>query len=320
MRLKAYVSWPDGGLGWLPGALLAAFRTVRRERPDVLFSSSAPYAGHLVALVVHRLTGIPWVADFRDEWAENPHLASQPGPLKWLARRIERMIARDAATLVAAADYFRLAGGAPFETITNGVDPADVPQTPATPPTDRFRLCFVGTLYGTIDLAPVLVALRHLIADGDINSRRFELRIVGGIWLTDFRAPDGVTVTQTGYVAHGEAVAEMRSATALLLFVPEESLAPSGKIFEYLAAERPVLCVTRPDNLAARLVTCFHAGATAPPGDPVAIAAALHFLYAQWEADELAAPGHARERVLERYSRRELTRRLADVLDSAVGR
>ena len=36
MRLKAYVAWPDGGLGWAPAAFVAAWREVRRERPDVL--------------------------------------------------------------------------------------------------------------------------------------------------------------------------------------------------------------------------------------------------------------------------------------------
>lgn len=179
MRLKAYVSWPDGGLGWAPAALIAAAREARRERPDVIYSTSAPYGGHLVALAVHRLTGIPWVADFRDEWAADPHATDRPRPLAWLNGRIERAIRRHAARTVVVADYFQLAGDGPRVTITNGVDPADVPEADGTPPAHRFRLTYVGTVYGTIDLAPVTAALERLIAAGEIAPEELELRIVG---------------------------------------------------------------------------------------------------------------------------------------------
>lgn len=324
MRLKAYVSWPDGGIGWAPSALVAALRELRRERPDAIYSSSSPYGGHLVALALHRLTGIPWVADFRDEWSANPHLAGQPRTLTWLSRRAERAITRHAARTVVAADYFQLAGGAEAdgrrETITNGVDDADLPRTGGAPPRDRFRLSFVGTLYGPIDLAPVMAALERLVRDRVIDPDRFELRIVGSQWIPGFSAPSGIAMEETGYVSHERAIAEMHEATALLLFVPAASLAPSGKLFEYLAAERPLLCVTRLDSLAARLVEDWHAGVTAAPDDVDGIAAALGGLYERWAEDRLPPPTGTRRRVLDRYSRRELTRRLAATLDAATAR
>ncbi len=322
-RPQPWIAWPDGGIGWTPMALAAAWREIRRQRPDVIYSSSSPYGGHLVALVLQRLTGIPWVADFRDEWAYNPHLLGQPRLLARLSRIAERAIARRAARIVVAADYFRLAGDAadaPRATIPNGVDPADLPAADGSPPADRFRLSFVGTLYGPIDLAPVMAALERLVADGAIDPARFELRIVGNVMIAGLAAPDGIRMEQTGYVSHARAVAEMRDASALLLYVPEESLAPSGKLFEYLAAERPVLCVTRPDNLAARLVEEWDAGVAAAPSDVPAVAGALHTLYARWDAGTLSPPAGARERVLARYSRRELTRQLAGVLDDVTRR
>ena len=79
----------------------------------LLYSTSAPYAGHLVALVIARLTGIPWVADFRDEWASNPHLAGQPRVLAALAARAERAITARARRVVVAADYFGSRGCRP---------------------------------------------------------------------------------------------------------------------------------------------------------------------------------------------------------------
>ncbi len=320
MRLKEYVAWPDGGFGWAPSAFAAAWREVRRQRPDVIYSTSAPYGGHLVAMALHRLTGIPWVADFRDEWAADDHATDRPRPLVRLNSRIERAIRRHAAHTVVVADYFRLASGGPRTTITNGVDPEDVPEAEGSPPEDRFRFTYVGTVYGTIDLAPVVAALQRMIAAGEVAPQELELRIVGGIWLPGFSVPDGVPLTQTGYVGHDEAIAEMRQATALLLYRPPSSLAPSGKIFEYLAAERPVLCVTRPDNLAAQLVSEWDAGLVAHPGDEQGIQDALRELLRRWRAAELTAPHGSRARVLERFSRRELTRQLAGVLDDATAR
>jgi len=321
-RLRLWASWPDGGLGWAPAAFLAVRRELRRERPDVIFSSSAPYGGHVVALALHRLTGIPWVADFRDEWASNPHLAEQPHLLAEASRRAERAIARAADRIVVAADYFELEGASPSDprrvTITNGVDAADIAADDAEPVADRFRLSFIGTLYGTIDAAPILEAVERLIADGAVDPERFELRVVGNVWIPGFAGPDGVPLVQTGYVSHDQAVAEMRRSTALLLYVPAASRAPSGKVFEYLAAERPILCVTRPDNLAATLVREWDAGETAAPDDEQAIATALRSMYERWEAGELRAPHGVRERVLAHYSRRELTGRLAEVLESAA--
>jgi glycosyltransferase involved in cell wall biosynthesis len=318
-RLRQWVAWPDGGLGWAPFALVAAWREVRRQRPDAIFSSAAPQGGHLAAMLLSRLTGIPWVADFRDDWASSTYLADQPWPLPALSRRAERAFTDAADRVVVVADYFRLEGDPPQTVIPNGVDAPDVPERSEMPADDRFRLSFVGTLYESIDARPVMDSVLRLVKAGVIDRDRFELRVVGNVMIPGFTPPDGLPMHATGYLSHEEAVEEMRRSTALLHYRPPGSLAPSGKIFEYLAVERPVLCVTRPDNLAARLVSDWDAGVAADPADEDAIDAALRSLYERWANGALAPPSGVRERVLAHYSRRELTRRLAEVLDEVAG-
>lgn len=319
-------TWPDDCAGWAPAALWRTLREVRRARPDVLLSTSAPYTAHLVALVVHRLTGIPWVADFRDEWAMNPHAAELPAWRRRLDRLAERAITRHADRVVVAADYFDLVGApegsARRLTIPNGVDEADLPAQPSAPhaPRDVFVLSHVGTLYAEQDCAPVLAALRRLAARGAIDPARFVLRIVGNDWLPPSGEPDPVTVVRTGYVEHARAVDEMASADALLLYVAPSSRAPSGKLFEYLAAERPLLCVTRQDNLAWTLTRDWDAGVCADPEDPAAVEDAILALWRAWEDGTLAPGPDVRDRVLRRFSRRTLTGRLADVLAAAAAR
>jgi len=72
-RWRPLIAWPDQQLPWGPFALLAAYREIRRARPDVIYSTAPPHTAHIVGWILHRLTGIPLVADFRDEWSTNPH-------------------------------------------------------------------------------------------------------------------------------------------------------------------------------------------------------------------------------------------------------
>jgi glycosyltransferase involved in cell wall biosynthesis len=324
LRLRALrhlVAWPDEMLAWGPFALAAALREVRRSRPDAIFSTSAPHTAHLVAWIVHRLTGIPWVTDFRDEWSNNPH-GEQPGLVRRLNRRVERAITGRAARVVVVADYFQMAGAPPDRVVVipNGVDEDDIDDIPAAPaePRTRLRLSHVGTLYGDRDCAPVLAALRRLVDRGELDPDDLELRIVGNDWLAglDERVP--VRLSRTGYVGHRDAVAEMRAADALLFYVAPSSLAPSGKIFEYLASERPILCVAHPDNLASRLVRDWEAGSWAAPDDDAGIERAILDLVARGRDGGLDALPDVRRRTLEQYSRRALAGRLAGVLDEAA--
>ena len=320
MRLKAYVAWPDGGFGWAPAAFVAAWREVRRERPDVIYSTSAPYGGHLVAMALHRLTGIPWVADFRDEWAADDHAADRPRALD--AAQQAASSARSRAT-PRRPWWWPTTSGSPGDgprtTITNGVDPEDVPEAAGSPPADRFRLTYVGTVYGTIDLAPVVAALAA--ADRRrARSRRdeLELRIVGGIWLPGFAVPDGVPLTQTRLrgprrgdrgdaAGDGAAAVQARRRASRRRGRSSSTSPPSGRCCasrvpttwprSSCRSGMPVSWRIRATSGRSRTRCARSTGAG--------------------EAGELAAPRGSRERVLERFSRRELTRQLAGVLDDA---
>jgi glycosyltransferase involved in cell wall biosynthesis len=321
--LAGLVIWPDGGLGWAPALLWRAWREVRRNPPDAIYSTSSPYSAHLVARLLARRTGIPWVADFRDEWAHDVHQREAPPLARWLSHRAEKAVMSDASEVVVVADYFELDGIKPGTrtTITNGVDPDDLAGLPVAPPQrrDRMRLSFVGTLYAERDCAPVLEALGRLVEDGRLPADAVEFRVIGNVWLPGAERILPANTVHTGYVDHNRALEEMREADVLLLYVPPASLAPSGKLYEYLASERPILCVARRDNLAFQLVDEWGAGAAAEPGDGAAIEAALLDLYERWREGGLPDVAGVRERTLEHYGRPRLAEQLAGVLDRAAG-
>ena len=202
--------------------------------------------------------------------------------------------------------------------IVNGVDPADFRSELPGPPADRFVLSFIGSLYDSINPAAALRVLASLAERGTIDAERIEVRFVGSVWIPGFAPPPGIRVETTGYVPHAQAVAEMRAATALLFYVPSSSLAPSGKLFEYLASGRPLLCLARPDNLASRLVAEWDAGVTAEPDDEEAIEQAFLTLWRRWENAGLADQEQVRANVFEQYSRQANAARLAEVLDEVT--
>ena len=228
-QLAHYIGWPDETCGWLPAATVAALRVVRSWHPDVIFSSSYPYTAHFVALAVNRLTGVPWVADFRDEWASNAFFTGQPSLATRLSVAGERAVTGRAAKTVVVADWFRLSGAPPAQPIEipNGIDADDLEDLPPVQPGDpsRFSLSHVGSVYGQRDFVPVLAALRRLVDAGRVDPSAMELRVVGNVWLDGLEERSPVPVVRVGYVDHRSALTEMRRATALLLYVPPSSLA-----------------------------------------------------------------------------------------------
>jgi glycosyltransferase involved in cell wall biosynthesis len=318
-RALAFIGWPDAYAGWIPGAVWTALRTARRHRPEVVYSTSPPVSAHLVALIVSRLLRLPWVADFRDGWTLNPQQEQVPVVLQRANARLEDAVVKRATRLVIADETIELRGTEPDALIQNGVDTDDLP-THGGRNGDTFRLTYAGTLYGARNLEPVFAALKKMIATGRLDADRFELRLVG----SDFRGQragsdlEALPMQATGYVDHRRALSEMAASDALLLFQPAGWPGASGKLYEYLATGRPILCVAPDDSVPSRLVHELAAGECASPDEPAAIEAAIASLYRRWRDGELGVNDRVRRVAVERFSREALAGRLADVLDAAI--
>lgn len=315
----AAVSWPDAMNGWVTAAARAARAAIQRDGAEVLYTTSAPYSAHLAGLIVARQTGIPWVADFRDEWTRNPYLRRQPRALRVISEHAERAVLGRADQLLTVSDDFRFAdealAGPKRKTIPNGVDESDVSLAPSPRAGKPFTLTYVGTLYGPRDAAPVLRALSRLADCGRVDPARVRFRAVGNMWSGDTPHAGLVPSSVTGYLPHEQAVAEMAAASALLIYEPPGSRAMTGKVFEYLATGRPVLCVAPRDSAVFALVTHLAGGTCVQPDDDEGIEAAIEGLYRAWHTGKLLTDPQVRERVLASYSRRVLAGRLAAVLD-----
>jgi glycosyltransferase involved in cell wall biosynthesis len=323
---KVDIVWPDVRAGWLVPAVHAGLRAIDAESPEVIYSTHPPATAHLVALILHRMTDIPWVADFRDGWSLDPLFSSYGESLpEYRAARdsLEEVITSEATFVTVADDSIDLRGlpgtAAHRVVIANGVDPEDfigsAPKSSAGSP--RVRLSHVGTLHHLRHGATPFRALRHGLDSGRIDAARIELRLVG--WTTSAVAlPSDLPITTTGYVDHASAIAEMRSASALLFYEEVERKAVTGKIYEYLAAGLPILAVTAPDNLGARLVSELQAGACVDVRDLPAVVEAIGELQDASAQGRLRIMPSVREQALRRFSRRDRAAELAAVLQRAA--
>ena len=328
---EAGMLWPDVRAGWLNPAVSEGLRAIADESPSVIYSTHPPATAHLVALILHRITRIPWVADFRDGWTLDPLFSAygQSLPEFTAARRLlEETITSEATFVTVADDSMALRGLEPDDerrvTIGNGVDPDDFyAAAPSRLPPDssRLRLSHVGTLHHARDGASLFQALRNGVDTGQIDPGKIEVRLVG--WATptvNVPAPADLPITATGYVNHTAALAEMLSASALLFYEEAERKAVTGKIYEYLATGLPILSVASPNNLGAALVRELGAGVCVDVRDPAAVAAAIAELQGAWAEGRLRVRPSVREQALRRFSRRDRALELATVLrQAAVG-
>jgi glycosyltransferase involved in cell wall biosynthesis len=322
MRAVAQIGWPDPMIGWFPAVLWHGLRAAGSHRPHVLYSTSPPITAHLAALLVHQRTGIPWVADFRDGWTTFPHADPLYAPLARASAMLETKVVSKASFVVTADESVRLVGvdaNDPRSVIVrNGVDAADLASSASLQPDPgRFVLSYVGSLYDTRDGAPVIDAIKRMLQAGRLDRRDFELRVVGDARL-DEAGLRGLPITRTGYVGHRKALEEMRRASALLFYSNPENCGSTGKIYEYLAVGRPILCVAGADNLGYRLVERLRAGECVEPGNDEGVACALERLMTRWRAGTLGVDPAVCDETVRQFSRRDLASQLAAVLRAAA--
>src|SRR6478752_4726543 len=310
---------PDEGVPWNITAIPAAIKIVRDEGIDVVITTSPPGSVHLIVAAVKAATSARWVADLRDSLVAHPHRDSQ----RLLVRvkeqgqhGVARLIASQAdgisAVSEAIAEEMRTRNPhGPVVTIANGSDFDDFSGLEYHPGAERFRITHAGSFFGKRDPRPFLTALSRV--DGVVA--RF---------LGDFRSSDrewaaGIAdrIELIPYAPHRRSLELQRDSEALLLLIPEAGGRGrgvlSGKVFEYLAAGRPILAVVPPDGAAARLIRETGAGIVAAADDVPALTAALVELHGKWQAGALdGTPLSPADR--ERLGRSARVEELADVL------
>jgi hypothetical protein len=328
-----YLGWtalPDRWVSWCLGAIPAGLAMIRRHRPQAIWSTYPIASAHLIALVLARLSGLPWIADMRDPMTDVDYPAN---PLQrrfylWLeAQTLRRCTLAVCVTPGALADYqarFPELPRARLALIENGYDEdnfasaGDVSVTPRKPG-EPFTLLHSGIIYPSErDPVPLFEALAALQADGRLQPGQLRV-LLRATAHDDYLAPVierlgiGNLVQLAPPVPYRAALAEMLAADGLLILQAGNcNRQVPAKLYEYLRAQRPILALTDAAGDTAAVLRGAGVDTVAALDDRAAIEAALlRFLALAAAGQAPLAPPAA----VASASRRGRTVQLAQLLD-----
>lgn len=329
-----WLQTPDLAVGWLPAGLVATLDAIYRHRGQALYSSAPHWTAHLIAMLAKRISGRPWIADFRDPWRSNPFRRLPYPSVDRFDAWLESQVVSRADRVICNSNYVQadfesrfphLAGR--FVTIPNGFEPEDFAGLAASRPigTDQLVLTHAGYFHGPRRPHAIFEAVRSL-RDRAETRRPPRLQLIGtptyeGRCLKsiagEFGVEDGVDVL--GEVPHRQALEFMNGSDIQLLVGfsggGSEFQVPS-KLFEYLGIGRPILALApRHGAICDVVMRGGVPGEVCDPDDPRGIADAIVRLESR-----ACGPNLPRESANSLYHRREQVAQIARLIDEACRR
>jgi glycosyltransferase involved in cell wall biosynthesis len=329
-RLLAEASaHPDAESGWRNAAVECGLAILAEGGFSAIVSTSPPATTHLVALQLKQRTGVPWVADLRDLWADN-YAYPWSSLRRTYDRRIERRVLKQADAVVSVSEplaaVLRAQHPLPVHSIPNGF-PKEEMLTPLPELTREFSISYTGTLYpGKRDPLPLLEALRGLIANGRIDPVTLRIRFYGRNvehdWLRSLIAASQLVPCTIlgGLLPRAEVLQRQRESQILLALDWTDENQPgvfTEKIFEYLAARRPILSLGPSGSVVDMLLR--ETGAGVHCSTTASVSEFLEQSYGQFLRDR-AVSYSGRAEATSRYDHGAMCRRFADVLNPLPAR
>jgi glycosyltransferase involved in cell wall biosynthesis len=289
---------PDPRRGWNRFAFKKACEIIETRKIDHVITTSPPHSTQLIGLKLKKkYPEIQWIADLRDPWTDI-YYYDKFYPT-FLSKRIDSayeksvLISADKIITIGKSLKELFSSKIPgieekIEVISNGYDEEDFSALIASKP-GILRISYVGTLSGSYPINGFLKALKLLSEEG-IN---FWLRFTGVVSQEHKElissATGGSNIEFIPYSGHLTAIRNMLDASVLLLIIPDHLSSRSiitGKLFEYLASGKPVICLGPVDGDAAKILEETGHGKTFDYNDSAGISEYLTILSSNPEITE----------------------------------
>src|SRR5712692_668032 len=328
-RYPAFAARPDRWVSWWLGAVPKGLAMIRNYRPHAIWSTYPIATAHKIGHTLHRLSGLPWIADFRDPMAQDGYPAN---PKTWRSfRKIEERALRSASFSVfvtpgAARTYRERYPDVPvgrLAVVENGYDeesfarlesPDKGPLLPGT-----FTLIHSGIVYPSErDPTQLFQALRLMLDEGRLKPGELRLRLRAPanedmlVKLIDrFRVAEVVELCPP--IPYRHALHEMMRADGLLVLQASNCNEQiPAKVYEYLRCQRPIIALTDPAGDTASLLRKADIQNIARLDSAEEIGIELRRFLDQTKHGEAALPSAA---FVARASRSHRARELANLLD-----
>ena len=315
---------PDARMLWIRPSVTYLEKYLKENPVDVIVSTGPPHSLHLIARKLHKLTRIPWVADFRDPWTGIDFYKDLK--ISFFAdkthHRLEKMVLNEADAITCVgnqmASSFRKITGRQVAVITNGFDEEDLPANEPAADT-KFSLLHIGTLPKSRNSDALWKALAEKASTDERFASDLAIKLIGNVDHTVWDSIDKHElrrfIEHIPYLEHDEALTTQLAARVLLLLINDSPNAKgviTGKFYEYLMVKRPVLLIGPVDGEAASILREAGAGLSAGFHDTRQIRAHIDEFYSRYCLDHLEGTGKA----VSQFSRRLLTKEFCRVLDN----
>ena len=323
--LRGNLFIPDARCWWVKPSVRYLKKYLKEHPIDAVISTGPPHSMHLIARALHKKFNIPWVADFRDPWTDIDFYKD----LK-LTRcadkkhhRLERQVLTEATRVVTigwdCAKGLENHGAKDVAVITNGYDDISVETFPETSQFDHKTAPITMSHIGIIGANRNPETFWQAIAELDLP---IKIRLIGQV---DNSVIESIKrhkienfVEIFPYIPHDQVIIEQKKSDLLLLFVnntPNAKGILTGKIFEYMASGRPILCIGPEDGDSARILNETRTGVTADFNDKEKMKEIiLDYIKNYNEKQSVTVDTDA----VEKYSRRSLAKEYVQLLNQII--
>lgn len=312
---------PDAKVLWVKPSVEFLTDYLTENPVDVIISTGPPHSMHLIAQQLKESFDIPWMADFRDPWTDLYYNKEffQLGFAKRKNKRLEEKVLKSADVVVTVGNelkkYFERFNSN-VEVIPNGFDD-EVEHDEEIELSQKFSLSYIGLLPKSSLPANLLMAIQCLIDENSDFKNDIELNFIGDIHESVSALIHELQLSNYtnffGYVPHKEAIKYQKSAQVLLVLIPNidgNKGIITGKVFEYMAANRPILALGPINGDLQSILTNSNAGTIVDYDDYAKIKSVIIDLYTKFKTQKLAI----RSKGIEKYHRRNLTKQLAAII------
>lgn len=308
-----------------PSAIWEGLRLIRTYRPDAIVVNAQPWSALLVGHWLHGLTKLPWVADLRDPWSLHASkMARRPALSRTVVKQLEETFFRSASKIVINCEsayhayvntYAGRISSERFTMIRNAFD-KELYQDGSEARGSAFTVAYFGSFKPFVGAEPILASFAQFVRDRRLPPELARLRIIGGPVFPAELSKHGIEryVDLEPARPLPSALCALRSADVLTLVVePTTPLVIPGKLYDYLAARRPIFAISANDEVNSIIVKT-RSGVVTPFNDTAAAAHQLGLLF------DGAIPFAPDDEAVQQFDVKAQAERFAAVLDQVTSR
>ncbi len=314
---------PDPKIFWIKPSVNFLQKYIKENNIKTIISTGPPHSMHLIAYKLKQKNNLKWIADFRDPWSDLYYHKdfNQLSFAKKRNKKLENIVLQNADCVLTVSNTLKKAlskHAKRVEVITNGFDDEVESLKPILLDTE-FSISYVGLLPQQSNPKVFFNILCEICSKNTTFKNDLKLNFIGDISdevKTEIRKNNLIENSCfVGYVHHQKAIEYQKKAQVLLLLIPNVKKSEgilTGKLFEYLTANRPILALAPTQGDLSKVLEDTNSGVVINFDDKEKLKTKILELYQQYKEENLVV----KSTNIQQFHRKELTKKLANIIKS----